>query len=229
MTHGSVLGRAALFALPICAGNILQLLYSTVDTLVIGNFCDTTALASVATSSQPLEILLCVFVGIGSGISILVSQAVGRADHDQLQKLVRTSVWLLFAASLPLTVTEWDEWGDPLHDADVYRYMKSYSPYENAPEGADGEAGAGAASTRSLQRQSLRPFPRIFATTSMNDTRVLYVEPLKWVSRLQAAGIDAIIKIEVEAGHGGTSGRYKQWREVSYENAWCLSVMGLTR
>ena len=48
MTHGSVLGRAALFALPICAGNILQLLYSTVDTLVIGNFCDTTALASVA-------------------------------------------------------------------------------------------------------------------------------------------------------------------------------------
>lgn len=58
MTHGSVLGRAALFALPICAGNILQLLYSTVDTLVIGNFCDTTALASVATSSQPLEILL---------------------------------------------------------------------------------------------------------------------------------------------------------------------------
>ena len=53
MTHGSVLGRAALFALPICAGNILQLLYSTVDTLVIGNFCDTTALASVATSSQP--------------------------------------------------------------------------------------------------------------------------------------------------------------------------------
>lgn len=104
MTHGSVLGRAALFALPICAGNILQLLYSTVDTLVIGNFCDTTALASVATSSQPLEILLCVFVGIGSGISILVSQAVGRGDHDQLQKLVRTSVWLLFAASLPLTV-----------------------------------------------------------------------------------------------------------------------------
>lgn len=131
--------------------------------------------------------------------------------------------------SLPLTVTEWDEWGDPLHDADVYRYMKSYSPYENAPEGADGEAGSGAASTRSLQRQSSRPFPRIFATTSMNDTRVLYVEPLKWVSRLQAAGIDAIIKIEVEAGHGGTSGRYKQWREVSYENAWCLSIMGLTR
>ena len=92
MTHGSVLGRAALFALPICAGNILQLLYSTVDTLVIGNFCDTTALASVATSSQPLEILLCVFVGIGSGISILVSQAVDVVIiHDASPNL---SIWI---------------------------------------------------------------------------------------------------------------------------------------
>lgn len=115
--------------------------------------------------------------------------------------------------SLPLTVTEWDEWGDPLHDAEVYRYMKTYTPYENAPETP--EAGAA--------------FPRIFVTSSMNDTRVLVVEPLKWVARLQRAGVDAIIKIEVEAGHGGTSGRYKQWHEVSYENAWCLSVMGITR
>lgn len=131
--------------------------------------------------------------------------------------------------SLPLTVTEWDEWGDPLHDADVYRYMKSYTPYENAPEGdgasvggPDGSAGP------SGSVDSARPtFPRIFVTTSMNDTRVLVVEPLKWVARLQSAGVDAIVKIEVEAGHGGTTGRYKQWEEVSYENAWCLSVMNI--
>ncbi|MBT1164327.1 S9 family peptidase [Bifidobacterium felsineum] len=114
---------------------------------------------------------------------------------------------------LPLTVTEWDEWGDPLHDADVYVYMKSYTPYENAPE-VLGDA---------------KDFPRIFITTSMNDTRVLYVEPLKWLARLQAAGVDAVAKIEVEAGHGGISGRYKQWEEVSYENAWCLAVMHITR
>lgn len=114
--------------------------------------------------------------------------------------------------SLPLTVTEWDEWGDPLHDEDVYRYMKSYTPYENLP---DGDSAAG------------RAFPRIFITTSMNDTRVLYVEPLKWLAAMQARGFDAIAKIEVEAGHGGISGRYKQWEEVSYENAWCLDVMGL--
>ena len=61
----------------------------------------------------------------------------------------------------------------------------------------------------------------------MNDTRVLYVEPMKWLARLQYAGVDAVAKIEVEAGHGGTSGRYKQWEEVSYENAWCLSMMGI--
>ena len=110
---------------------------------------------------------------------------------------------------LPLTVTEWDEWGDPLHDPEVYQYMKTYSPYENVP--------------------SVAKFPRIFITTSMNDTRVLYVEPLKWLAELQARGFDAVAKIEVEAGHGGISGRYKQWEEVSYENAWCLDVMGIGR
>ena len=114
--------------------------------------------------------------------------------------------------NLPLTVTEWDEWGDPLHDSEVYRYMKSYSPYENVPS-VSPAAGNG--------------FPRIFITTSMNDTRVLYVEPLKWLAALQSRGFDAMAKIEVEAGHGGISGRYKQWEEVSYENAWCLSVMGI--
>lgn len=116
--------------------------------------------------------------------------------------------------SLPLTVTEWDEWGDPLHDADVYAYMKSYTPYENAPDSENDERTA--------------VFPKIFITTSMNDTRVLYVEPMKWLARLQHAGVDAVAKIEVEAGHGGTSGRYKQWEEISYENAWCLSMMGIT-
>ncbi|MDR4021677.1 prolyl oligopeptidase family serine peptidase, partial [Bifidobacterium sp.] len=115
--------------------------------------------------------------------------------------------------SLPLTVTEWDEWGDSLHDADVYAYMKSYTPYENAPDSENDERTA--------------VFPKIFITTSMNDTRVLYVEPMKWLARLQHAGVDAVAKIEVEAGHGGTSGRYKQWEEVSYENAWCLSMMGI--
>lgn len=109
--------------------------------------------------------------------------------------------------SLPLTVIEWDEWGDPLHDAEVYAYMKSYSPYENVREGAT--------------------YPRILAVTSLNDTRVLYVEPAKWVARLREVGADALLKCEMSAGHGGVSGRYNSWRERAFELAWLLDVVGL--
>lgn len=103
MTQGSILGRAALFALPICIGNVLQQMYGTVDTLVIGNFCDASALAAVATASQPLEIFLCLFLGVGSGISILVSQAAGAGERERMRSLCKTSVFFLYAVGLPLT------------------------------------------------------------------------------------------------------------------------------
>ncbi len=109
--------------------------------------------------------------------------------------------------SLPLTVIEWDEWGDPLHDADVYAYMKSYSPYENVREGVR--------------------YPRILAVTSFNDTRVLYVEPAKWVARLREVDADALLKCEMVAGHGGVSGRYNSWRERAFELAWLFDVLGV--
>ncbi|MDN3495545.1 S9 family peptidase [Planococcus sp. APC 4015] len=108
--------------------------------------------------------------------------------------------------SLPLTVIEWDEWGDPLHNADVYAYMKSYSPYENV---------------RDVE------YPRILAVTSLNDTRVMYVEPAKWVARLREVGADALLKCEMVAGHGGVSGRYNSWRERAFELAWILDVLGV--
>jgi oligopeptidase B len=108
---------------------------------------------------------------------------------------------------LPLTVVEWEEWGDPLHDPEVYAYMKSYSPYENV-------AG--------------RDYPAILATTSLNDTRVLYVEPAKWVAALRhavrdRAGREILLKTEMTAGHGGVSGRYQAWRELAFEYAWIIS------
>ncbi|WP_336645256.1 S9 family peptidase [Microbacterium sp. USHLN186] len=110
--------------------------------------------------------------------------------------------------SLPLTVVEWDEWGDPLHDAEVYAYMKTYTPYENI-------------------RDDVR-YPRILAMTSLNDTRVLYVEPAKWVAALRHAGAqDVMMKCEMSAGHGGVSGRYNAWRERAFELAWMLDVLGL--
>ncbi|MCA5891797.1 S9 family peptidase [Isoptericola sp. NEAU-Y5] len=109
--------------------------------------------------------------------------------------------------SLPLTVVEWDEWGDPLHDPDAYALMRSYTPYENVPDDA-------------------AHYPRVLATTSLHDTRVLYVEPAKWVARLRAAGAPALLKIEMSAGHGGVSGRYARWEEIAFENAWVLDVLG---
>jgi oligopeptidase B len=109
--------------------------------------------------------------------------------------------------SLPLTVIEWDEWGDPLHNPDVYAYMKSYSPYENVRADAS--------------------YPKILAVTSLNDTRVLYVEPAKWVARLREVGADALLKCEMVAGHGGVSGRYNAWRERAFELAWLLDVLGV--
>jgi oligopeptidase B len=104
--------------------------------------------------------------------------------------------------SLPLTVTEWEEWGDPLHDPRVYQYMKSYSPYENVSAG--------------------RSYPPILAVTSLNDTRVLYSEPAKWAAKLQADGKGGpfLLKTEMAAGHGGRSGRYDAWHEEAMVLAW---------
>uniref|UniRef100_UPI00351F457E S9 family peptidase n=1 Tax=Microcella sp. TaxID=1913979 RepID=UPI00351F457E len=106
---------------------------------------------------------------------------------------------------LPLTVIEWDEWGDPLHDPAVYAYMKQYAPYENVTE---------------------KRYPRILAVTSLNDTRVLYVEPAKWVARLREVGADVLLRCEMEAGHGGVSGRYSAWNQRAIELAWMLDVLG---
>jgi oligopeptidase B len=108
--------------------------------------------------------------------------------------------------SLPLTVIEWDEWGDPLHDPDVYAYMKSYTPYENV---------------------EAREYPAILAVTSLHDTRVLFVEPAKWVARLRATATgDAplLLKTEMNAGHGGVSGRYAAWKERAWELAWIIDT-----
>lgn len=110
--------------------------------------------------------------------------------------------------SLPLTVIEWDEWGDPLHNADVYRYMKSYAPYENV---------------------EAKDYPPMLVITSINDTRVLYVEPAKWVAKLRAVKTGAaplLLQTEMSAGHGGVSGRYDKWKQAAFEHAWVVATSG---
>jgi len=112
--------------------------------------------------------------------------------------------------ALPLTVTEWEEWGNPLDEPEVYAYMKGYSPYQNV---------------------STVEYPAILAVTSLHDTRVRYCEPAKWVARLRhdAPGGNYLLKTEMGAGHGGPSGRYDAWNEEAFVSSWILDTFGLSR
>lgn len=109
--------------------------------------------------------------------------------------------------SLPLTVAEWEEWGNPLDDPAAYRRMKGYSPYENI--------GA-------------HPYPTILVTTSINDTRVFVTEPAKWVARLREVATSdpgaapILFRTELTAGHAGLSGRYDAWHQLAWE--WAVIV-----
>lgn len=107
MTKGPIMGNILLFALPIIAGNILQYLYTTVDTLVIGKYCDYKAIASVGTSSQPIEVLLCIFLGIGTGVSILVSQHIGAGHKEKVKDACVTAVSLVYYCGIPVAVIGW--------------------------------------------------------------------------------------------------------------------------
>lgn len=109
---------------------------------------------------------------------------------------------------LPLSALEWEEWGNPIEDPEVYRYMKSYAPYENV---------------RDAQ------YPAIAAVTSLHDTRVLYVEPAKWVPKLrehQQADAPIVLKTEMDGGHGGASGRYEKWKDRAWDYAFISFYLG---
>jgi oligopeptidase B len=109
--------------------------------------------------------------------------------------------------SLPLTVGEFEEWGNPKVD-EHYAYMKSYCPYTN------------------LARQA---YPAILVRTSINDSQVMYWEPAKYVARLRTLKTDdrpLLFKIDMGAGHGGPSGRYDFLREVAFDYAFVLSQLG---
>jgi oligopeptidase B len=110
--------------------------------------------------------------------------------------------------SLPLSVIEWEEWGNPA-DADFYATMRGYSPYDNV----------------SPQR-----YPALLVTAGLNDPRVSYWEPAKWVARLRATaegGAPLLLRTEMGAGHGGPSGRYDAWRKEAFTYAFILSAVGL--
>ncbi len=152
-------------------------------------------------------------VAQGGSAGGLLMGAVANAAPDLFAGIVAQvpfvdALTTILNPSLPLTVVEWDEWGDPLHDPEVYAYMKSYSPYENV---------------------EARDYPAIYAITSLQDTRVLFVEPAKWTAKLRdtVTGSQRILlKCQMSAGHGGVSGRYDAWRESADYLAWIVDVAG---
>ncbi len=110
--------------------------------------------------------------------------------------------------SLPLTTNEYDEWGNP-NEREFYEYMLSYSPYDN------------------VSRQA---YPAMLVTTGLWDSQVQYFEPAKWVARLRRLKTDdnpVLMRVNMEAGHGGKSGRFQRYREIAEEYAFLLDQAGL--
>jgi len=111
-------------------------------------------------------------------------------------------------ASLPLTVGEYEEWGDP-RSAEDYFYMKSYCPYTNL---------------------EAKPYPVMLVKTGLNDSQVMYWEPAKYVAKLRTLKTDTnalLLKTNMSAGHGGASGRYDYLREIALDYAFLLTELGI--
>ena len=120
------------------------------------------------------------------------------------------AVTTMLDESIPLVTNEFDEWGNPKEKAD-YDYMLSYSPYDNVVA---------------------KPYPAMLVTTGLHDSQVQYFEPAKWVARLRATKTDSnplLFKVDMEAGHGGASGRLESLRETAEEYAFFLHQLGIDR
>lgn len=172
-------------------------------------------------------------VAEGRSAGGLLMGAVTNAAPDRFRAILAGAPFVdalstILDPSLPLTVGEWEEWGNPLSSRAVFDAMSRYTPYENVPDGA--------------------LLPAIMATTSVNDTRVEFVEPTKWVQRLREATGQVpstdeaggstpardplerpiILRTEMVAGHAGPSGREGRWAARCEEFAFALGQVGVT-
>ena len=111
--------------------------------------------------------------------------------------------------SIPLTTNEFDEWGNP-KNKDAYEYMKSYSLYENVTKNG---------------------YPNMLVTTGLHDSQVQYFEPAKWVAKIRSLKTDPnllLLYINMEAGHGGASGRFNYLKEVSLQYSFLFALENIT-
>lgn len=168
-----------------CAEHLIATGYTTPDRLAISGRSAGGLLVGAVTTMRP-DLFRCVIAGV--------------PFVDVVNTMLDTSI--------PLTATEFEEWGNPAI-AEQYAYLKSYSPYDNTTP---------------------RDYPAILATAGFYDPRVQYWEPAKWVAKLRAVKSDAnpvLLKTQMIAGHSGPSGRYDRLREAAFEYAFVLDQLGV--
>ena len=153
-----------------------------------------------------------VFARGGSAGGLLMGAVANLAPQDYKAIVAHVpfvdAVTTMLDASIPLTTNEFDEWGNPA-EKKYYDYLLSYSPYDN------------------VARQS---YPALYVTTGLWDSQVQYFEPAKWVARLRRLKTDdhpLLLRVNMEAGHGGKSGRFQHYRELAEEYAFLLDQAGL--
>jgi oligopeptidase B len=148
----------------------------------------------------------------GSAGGLLMGGILNMAPEDYAVVIAQVPfvdvVTTMLDATIPLTTNEYDEWGNPAK-AEYYDYMLSYSPYDNV---------------------AARAYPATFVGTGLWDSQVQYYEPAKWVARLRAKKTDSnplLFRVNMEAGHGGKSGRFRRYREIAEYYAFMLSRLGV--
>ena len=173
------------------------------------DFIDVTRFLAGAGYADPRR----VFATGGSAGGLLMGAVVNLAPHDYRGIVTQVPfvdvVTTMLDESLPLTTNEFVEWGDP-RDRACYEYMLSYSPYDNV---------------------TAQDYPAMLVTTGLWDSQVQYFEPAKWVARLRRLKTDdnpLLLRTNMEAGHGGRSGRFQRIREIAEEYAFLLDLAGVT-
>jgi oligopeptidase B len=153
-----------------------------------------------------------VFASGGSAGGLLIGAVANLAPQDYRALVAEVPfvdvVTTMLDESIPLTANEYEEWGDP-RERELHDYMLAYSPYDN------------------VSRQA---YPAMLVTAGLWDSQVQYWEPAKWVARLRARKVDGnplLLRTTMEAGHGGRSGRFQQYREIAEQYAFILDQAGI--